>query len=223
MLKVWGHTSPVLVRVCILFCFVFVICWSYLGIRWLRSTPASHPLGPTTDYIKKSTVTHDEYREWATRVWSVKTSSLLLCLQSLLFCFPRYMYARALPFREQEFDNMQKQLKGRTCSHGGSAQSAKVMLSSCIGEDYSAPTHDDRWDVDGAILAYFGPPGSTQRFCFPSYKVSVVLQPGDVLLFDSHLIHCAEAMGDAYCGRMLISSYINKYTLAHLDQYKPRF
>ena len=138
-------------------------------------------------------------------------------------CCCRYMYARALPFRERQFAHMEKTLKGRKCSHGGSAESTKVLLTSIIGEDFSAPTHDDRWDVNDALLAYFGPPGSTQRFCFPQYKISIVLEPGDVLLFNSHLIHCAEAMCDGYCGRMMISSYVNKYTLAHLDEYKPRF
>ena len=47
--------------------------------------------------------------------------------------------------------------------------------------------------------------------------------PCDVMVFDSQVLHCAEKMDDELKGRFLISCYLNKYTLQHLNAYIPRF
>lgn len=134
------------------------------------------------------------------------------------------MYHTARPFAMEDFAKAKQLLDGFCGSTASQQQPAtKVFLGSIIGEDFSAATHKDGDDATKGVILYLGPPASSCRFAFPEYNLSIILHPGDVMVFDSQVLHCAEKMDDELKGRFLISCYLNKYTLQHLNAYIPRF
>ena len=134
------------------------------------------------------------------------------------------MYHTARPFCMKDFKKAKKLLNGFCGSTATEGQPAtQVFLGSIIGEDFYAATHVDGSDATKGVILYLGPAGSSCRFAFPEYNLTIILHPGDVLIFDAQVLHCAEKMNDELKGRFLISCYLNKYTLQYLNAYIPRF
>ena len=77
-----------------------------------------------------------------------------------------------------------------------------AFLAMAIGIDYSATLHRDSpkprsrfgGDERGTFgcVTYYGHEESEQRFVFPEVGDSVVMRPGDSIVFDSSFLHCME-------------------------------